>query len=70
MKIEDTINVYKERLDICRSLLKVREKEIVQEISTSADIETALKNALDEIRQRKKDIVCGEMILETLKGIE
>lgn len=70
MKIEETIKVYKERLDMCRNLLKVREKEIVQEISTSADIETALKNALDEIRQRKKDIVCGEMILETLKGIE
>lgn len=70
MKIEDTINVYKERLDICRKLLKVREKEIVQEISTSADIETSLKNALDEIRQRKKDIVYGEMILETLKEME
>ena len=70
MKIEDTIKVYKERLDICRKLLKVREKEIVQEISTSADIETSLKNALDEIRQRKKDIAYGEMILETLKEIE
>lgn len=70
MKIEETIKVYKERLDICKNLLKVREKEIVQEIGTSADIETALKNALDEIRQRKKDIVCGEMILETLEGIE
>ena len=57
MKIEDTIKVYKERLDICRKLLKVREKEIAQEISTSADIETSLKNALDEIRQRKK-ILC------------
>ena len=70
MKIEDKIKVYKERLDICRKLLKVREKEIVQEISTSADIETSLKNALDEIRQRKKDIAYGEMILETLKEIE
>lgn len=70
MKIEDTIKVYEERLDICRKLLKVREKEIVQEISASADIETALKNALDEIRQRKRDIEYGEMILETLKEVE
>ena len=70
MTVEDMINVYRERLDICRKLLKVREKELVQEISVSADIETSLKNALDEIRQRKKDIVCGEMILETLEQIK
>lgn len=70
MTVEDMINVYRERLDICRKLLQVREKEIVQEIGVSADIETSLKNALDEIRQRKKDIVCGEMILETLEQIK
>lgn len=70
MNIEETIKVYKERLNISKELLKVREKEIVQELATASDLESALKNALDEIKQRKKNIETGEMIIETLEEVK